>query len=136
MSQSLWAEKASDKEDCEAAVDVAGRMEDTKCDYSNTGLNGVLHRAFAKKSEATDDESNAKRAVKSESKSPVSSSSVSSEAVVISGTFSSAAELGVIRFSLIEKAARQCTKGFVVDAERYLPVSSSAMSLEFVYRCL
>lgn len=38
-------------EECVAAVDAAESMDvnQKQCDYSDTGLNGVLHRAFAKK---------------------------------------------------------------------------------------
>ena len=129
-------------DECEAAVDAANRVnpnENKNCDYSNTGLNGVLHRAFNKKSEVNEDDSSAK-AVVAEKTVEAKESVVSEAAVkslVQSAEFSSAQQLQTLRFGLIQQTARECARGFVVEGERYLSVAKSkAMKLELIYHCL
>ena len=135
-------------DECEAAVDAANRVnpnENKNCDYSNTGLNGVLHRAFAKKS--AEDKTSAESVVadkvvtdkvateKSETRDAVNEAAVKS--LVASAEFSSPQQLQNLRFGLIQQTARECAKGFVVEGERYLPVpKSKATKLELIYHCL
>lgn len=120
-------------DDCEAAVDAASRInpnDDIHCDYSNTGLNGVLHRAFAKKSDSTNDE--AANSSKESSKAAVSADT---KVPSVNSEFTSAQQLQNLRYALIQKTAQECAKGFVVEGERYLP-GVKGMTLELIYHCL
>ena len=127
-------------DECEAAVDAANRMnpnDDKHCDYSNTGLNGVLHRAFAKKSEsasATKSEP-ANEDSGSASKESAKAAAAEAKALPINSEFTSAQQLQNLRYALVQKTAQECSKGFVVEAERYVP-GVKGMTLEFIYHCL
>lgn len=119
------------KDDCEAAVDAADRLNtsaDKHCDYSNTGLNGVLHRAFAPKSDAQ---------VTSENKQVVEAAAAKKVQVRVQAReFDSAQQLVAVRYELLQLSSQECTKGFVVDSERYVPVNAQRLKLELDYHCL
>lgn len=120
------------KDDCEAAVDAADRLNtsnaDKHCDYSNTGLNGVLHRAFAPKSDAQ---------VTSENKQVVDAAAAKKAQVRVQAReFDSAQQLMTVRYELLQLSSQECIKGFVVDSERYVPVNAQRLKLELDYHCL
>lgn len=128
------------EDECPAAVDAAEAQNPNAfkhCDYSKTGLNGVLHRALSKKSEANEEtkddvakDDSTKASAKKNQKSDKSETLKEDE-------FSSAQQLSAVRYVLVEKLATQCAKGFVVEGERYLPVAGSkAMKLELIHHCL
>lgn len=141
---------------CEPAVDAADRLNSNtnkNCDYSNTGLNGVLHRALSKKNEAgaeTVIEKEPSKALSKEqgNKEPadkektvgMNSSTISSSkkdlAYTLKGEFSSAQQLASVRYELVRKATQECVKGFAIDGEHYLPVSAELMKLELSFHCL
>ena len=131
----------ADEDECPAAVDVAESQNHNlykNCDYSDKGLNGVLHRALAgKKNEVSEDEK--PQETKSTNAQPVEKNQKVAEKSETqkTGEFNSAQQLQLVKFSLLEKLALECTKGFVVEGERYLPIiNSKAMKLEFIYHCL
>ncbi len=136
----------ANEDECEAAVDAASRVnpnEDKNCDYSNTGLNGVLHRAFAKKQTEDGKAVDEKNSAEISNTVVAPNSSVSGEAAKLvssgkvgSAEFASAQELERVRYELIKQAQKACSKGFVVQGERYLPIVSSSMRLELLYYCL
>lgn len=147
----LFSSVAFAEDECEPAVDAANRVnpnENKNCDYTNTGLNGVLHRAFAKKSEkAAEENPSAEAAVagkavtdkvateKTEARDVLNETAVKSLAA--SAEFSSPQQLQNLRFALIQQTSRECVKGFVIEGERYLPIpKSKAMKLELIYHCL
>jgi len=109
------------KDDCEPAVDAADRLSTNpdRCDYSKTGLNGVLHKAFANKSNVSSVD------VKN---------TIKSHAVAVE--VGSANQLATVRYELLLQAAQECRKGFIVDNEQYLPTSSQHLQLELNYHCL
>ena len=132
----------AEEDECPAAVDAAEAQDHNRyknCDYSDKGLNGVLHRALAgKKNETGEDEkpqetkSTKAQALVEKNQKPAEKNEVQKN-----GEFSSAQQLHVVKFSLLEKLALECTKGFVVEGERYLPViNSKSMKLELIYHCL
>jgi hypothetical protein len=121
---------ADDKPECGPAVDAADRLapaSDMDCDYTKTGLNGVLHKAFSEMSTKAEQNQEA-----GDRKAVVASVPADNEA----GEFSSPQQLNSLKFSLLNKATLECPKGFVLDGERYLPVIKKAMKLELIYHCL
>ncbi|GGY65639.1 hypothetical protein GCM10011613_06900 [Cellvibrio zantedeschiae] len=134
------------KEECGPAVDNADQLAAAKeCDYSDTGLNGVLHRTLSgkKKSNATDDV-NKDAQINKEQKRETEITKVAVEEkiadkknILKADEFSSPQQLQTAKFTLLETLALECTKGFVVEGERYLPVKNSkALKLELIYHCL
>jgi len=121
---------ADEKLECGSAVDAADRLSpaaDEHCDYTQTGLNGVLHRALAKSSDAG--ATNIKEGADSNTVLDKPKQNSVHE-------FSSPQQLQTLKFALLEKVALECPKGFVVEGERYLPTSSKATKLELIYHCL
>lgn len=121
-------------DDCPSAVEAAEAQNPNaykNCDYSKSGLNGVLHRALNENSSAPVEKiTDEKLSVKAESK---------IEAVkdlLMNGEFTTALQLQTLRYALVQKAAAECVKGFVVEGERYLPRPSKATKFELIYHCL
>lgn len=123
-------------DDCPAAVDAAEAQNHNlykNCDYSKSGLNGILHRALSNKPESGDDVKDEPVKADTEKK----QKTLDKPIVLTAGEFSSPQQLQSLKFALLEKTALECNKGFVVDGERYLPViNSKAMKLELIYHCL
>lgn len=126
---------ASEKPDCGSAVDAADRLapaSDEGCDYTKTGLNGVLHKALSGKADSAED---SKEVI-------VKDANEKNEPAVIGAVrqgkseFSSASQLQSLKFVLLEKIALECVKGFVVESERYLPTATKTLKLELIYHCL
>ncbi len=137
------------KAECESAVDAADRLGSNAngdCDYSNTGLNGVLHRAIANKEKVStnkkvDTETKIEKLDVAASRESVKATAdtVTAKAIlphVVSAEFGVAQQLVSVRYELIRKAARECAKGFVLDKERYLPTETQLLQLELTYSCL
>jgi hypothetical protein len=125
---------AEEKQECGSAVDAADRLapdSDKHCDYTKTGLNGVIHKAFSSKKNASEDGAEPKAQDVKEKK-----LEVVADKLVVKGEFNSPQQLQAVKFSLLEAAAGQCAKGFVLDSERYLPTATKAMKLELTYQCL
>ncbi len=129
-------------EECPAAVDAAEAQNHNlykNCDYSDKGLNGVLHRALAgKNKEANEDEpSRDTKAVEPRPAADKSQKTTDKNEAQKTGEFASAQQLQLVKLNALENLAQECTKGFVVEGERYLPViNSKAMKLELIYHCL
>lgn len=127
-------------DDCPAAVDAAEAQNPNAykdCDYSKTGLNGALHKAFAKSKES--DDSGKETPIKESANKEIaekSSSPLEKTKLITASEFSSPQQLQSLKFALLEKVALECTKGFVVEGERYLPTSTKATKLELIYHCL
>lgn len=129
-------------DDCPSAADAAEAQNPNAykdCDYSQTGLNGVLHRALSKKKESSEELDDVP------DETAVSSNNVSKEAkqkavdktlLLDRSEFKTAQQLQALKFNLLNAAATKCPKGFVVEGERYLPSSDKAMKLELIYHCL
>jgi hypothetical protein len=126
---------AEEKPECGAAVDAADRLapdSDKHCDYTNTGLNGVLHKVFSGKPKpATDDSAEPVTQELKEKK-----ADLAEVKLVAKGEFNSPQQLQLAKFNLLEAAATQCPKGFVVESERYFSASAQSMKLELAYQCL
>ena len=125
---------AEEKPECGLAVDAADRLapdSDTHCDYTKTGLNGAIHRALAGKKNAAEEkvEPNAQELKDKKTE-------LAKDKLVAKGEFNSQQQLQAVKFSLLEAAAINCPKGFVLESERYLPAPMKALKLELNYQCL
>ncbi|MES2823954.1 MAG: hypothetical protein V4732_10165 [Pseudomonadota bacterium] len=136
--------------DCESAVDTADKLGSPiskECDYSNTGLNGVLHRAVANKEKAVVDK-NSKDKVNAEvnNKSlqtttdiaPINSAinnAVKPLLRVLSAEFATVQQLVSARYDLIHRASQDCSSGFVLEKESYLPAENKLLKLQLTYSC-
>lgn len=129
------------EDECPPAAEMAEAQNHNaykNCDYSDKGLNGVLHRALAKKGESGEVTKEEKEA-KNESTKAVEKAQKNSDKTVSlkDDEFASPQQLQSVKFVLLERLASECTKGFVVEGERYLPVTNSkAMKLQLIYHCL
>jgi hypothetical protein len=128
------------EDDCPSAVEAAEAQNPNAykdCDYSKTGLNGALHKVFAK-SKDSGDGNKENSAEESPSKNIAEKSSLPLEKtkLIAANEFSSPQQLQSLKFALLEKVALECTKGFVVEGERYLPASAKTTKLELIYHCL
>lgn len=125
---------AEEKPECGSAVDAADRLvpdSDKHCDYTKTGLNGVIHKALSGKKNAGEEVAEPKVQDVKEKKIEVVADKLTAK-----GEFNSSQQLQTVKFSLLEVAAGQCAKGFVLESERYLPTATKAMKLELTYQCL
>lgn len=124
------------EDDCPAAADAAEAQNHNlykNCDYSKSGLNGILHRTLAGKAESGDDVKDESAKAESEKKQKL----LDKPSALTNGEFSSPQQLQTVKFALLEKTALECSKGFIVEGERYLPViNSKTMKLELIYHCL
>ena len=121
--------------ECESAVDSADRLSadpNNQCDYSKTGLNGVLHRAFSNKSDISPTKAEASSNKVGAAVSDVKNINASR---VVAFEISSAQQLSNGRFELLQQALHECPKGFLLEGERYLPVAQHLM-LELNFHCL
>ncbi len=147
--------------DCESAVDAADRVgsDITKeCDYSNVGLNGVLHRALANKEQSVDKKSSDETSIAASSKKvkttanltetpsagiPPADSAATNIATgirpslqVVSAEFGTSQQLASTRYELIRRMYRECAAGFLLNKESYLPAENKLLKLELTYSCL
>ena len=125
---------AEEKPECGLAIDAADRLasdSDEHCDYTKTGLNGVLHKALSGKKN-TGEESAERTAQDVKEK----KTDVATDKLIAKGEFNSPQQLQIVKFSLLETATVKCPKGFVLESEQYTPTAAKVMKLELIYRCL
>lgn len=137
---------AVEKPECGSAVDAADRLapdSDKDCDYTKTGLNGVLHKAFSGKKALNKDNADSVVETHQEElpKAALKLSKVAPNRLIVTASFNSQQQWQTVKFSLLESAAQQCPAGFVVVSEQYLPAvvasaDAKAMTLGLTYQCL
>ncbi|MES2674693.1 MAG: hypothetical protein V4660_10665 [Pseudomonadota bacterium] len=139
---------------CESAVDAADKLGSPiskECDYSNTGLNGVLHRAVAKKEKAvvgksfSDDASasassknveiSTGSAVVNTANNSATNNVAESLLRVIFAEFETMQQLASARYELIREASQDCSNGFVLERESYFPTRNKLLKLQLTYSC-
>jgi hypothetical protein len=125
---------AGEQSECGLAVDAADRLApdaDKDCDYTKTGLNGVLHKAFAGKKEA------ASASLAATVPAPNNlSAALATANLIAKAEFTSAQQLQAVKFGLLEAAALKCPQGFVLESEQYVPAAPKTMTLALTYQCL
>lgn len=125
---------AEEKLECGSAVEAADRLapdSDKHCDYTKTGLNGVLHKAFSGKKNEGDEIAETKAQDPKEKRVDAKADKLTAR-----DEFNSPQQLQVVKYNLLEAAAVQCPKGFLLESERYVPTMTKAIKLELTYQCL
>lgn len=127
-------------DDCENAVDAADSMNVNQqdCDYTDKGLNGVLHKAFKQGSEGavleTGAENNAeiKKAVAGSATGAVNKTESAIQSFSLSIEVEQWSGVTLARAQLLPKAMEKCVKGFSIERENYrpLPMGRIALSIE------
>lgn len=117
------------EEDCVAAVDAADSMNVNQkpCDYSDKGLNGVLHRAFSKQSKAS---------AEITADTPVSTIDQKSPILLLRAQADQWINTQLAKTQLLPQALAQCEKGFKIVAEEYRPLSMGKIEITLQYSCL
>lgn len=115
------------EDDCEAAVDAADAMNVNQkpCDYSDKGLNGVLHRAFANKS-----------AENTETIAETSVSQGASPTFLLRAQADQWANVPLAKTQLLPQALAQCENGFKIVAEEYRPLKMGKIEITLQCICL
>lgn len=128
------------EEECPPAADAAEAQNHNlykNCDYSNKGINGVLHRAMTKKKLESDETTPPNKISDVKEDSNITSVAEKNAGVQKKPGINSAQQLQQLRLASLEKLAQECVNGFVVEGERYLPrPDSNALKLELIYHCL
>ena len=141
---------AQDIKNCEAAaVDAAAsmNMNQADCDYSNKGLNGVLHKAFKRGEEGatletnTDANTNKDLANKnniqqsSEKLEKNKSEKINAKSFLLNTEATKWVDTFTVRIQLLSNAMEKCGKGFTVLEETYRPLASGSLGLTMRFEC-
>ncbi len=129
---------------CENAVDAADSMNVNQqdCDYTEEGLNGVLHKAFKKGSEGAVLETDAENPGDGKMPTTGGAKNLPSKPIQTKKVFSLSVEVDqwssvvLARTQLLPKAMEQCANGFSVVREDYLPLAMGRISLGIEFICL
>ncbi|HOY23108.1 MAG TPA: hypothetical protein PK002_08125 [Cellvibrio sp.] len=125
---------AEEMPECGSAVDAADRLapdSDKHCDYTKTGLNGVLHKALSGKKNTGEESAEPAAQNINEQR-----TDIAADKLIAKGEFNSPQQLQTVKFSLLGAAAAKCPKGFVMESEQYVPSATKAMRLELIFHCL
>lgn len=131
-------------DECEAAVDAADSMNlnQKECDYTDKGLNGVLHKAFKKGSEGAVLETAAENPADGKISTTGGAKNLPSKSIQTKKVFSLSVEVDqwssvvLARTQLLPKAMGQCANGFSVVRESYRPLAMGRISLGIEFICL
>lgn len=110
-------------EECEPAVDVADSMNvnaSSNCDYRESGLNRIVHGLFKKDQHSSSSESSVMHR---------------GPAVMVSPEVGDADGLAKARFTLLSAIGQECTQGFRIVDELYLPLNGN-LTIRLSYQCL
>lgn len=129
---------------CENAVDAADSMNVNQkdCDYTDEGLNGVLHKAFKKGSEGAVLETAAENSVDTKKTVTGSVTAAASKTIATTTSFLLSVEVeqwsGVTlaRTQLLPKAMEKCVNGFSITSENYRPLTMGRIALSIEGSCL
>lgn len=131
--------------ECGAAVDAADSMNvnQKECDYTDEGLNGVLHRAFKKGSEGAVLETGTKNSTDDKKlATDIAAAQVNKSPLRTAAVFSFSAEadqwssVTLARAQLLPKAMERCNKGFSIRSENYRPLAMGRIALTLEFSCL
>lgn len=114
------------EEECESAVDLADSMDvntQHDCGQGKTGLNRLVHKMFNRDS------------AESAATSPVADAAAETGKSQTTSLVSNASELAAARYQLLLAIGKQCTGGFRLIGEQYLP-SEEGLRVKLLYECL
>lgn len=131
-------------DECEAAVDAADsiNLNQKDCDYTNEGLNGVLHKAFKNGSEGAVLETAVENPADGKMPTTGGAKNLPGKSIQAKKVFSLSVEVdqwssvALARTQLLPKAMEQCAKGFSVVHENYRPLAMGRISLSIEFICL
>ena len=131
-------------ENCESAVDAADSMNVNQkdCDYTDEGLNGVLHKAFKQGSEGAVLETAAENSVGDKKKVMTAAATQAKtdpakiKSFLLSAEVNQWPDAALVRIQLLSKAMDKCTKGFSVENEQYRPLGAGKIAMGIEFRCL
>ncbi len=131
-------------DECEAAVDAADSMNlnQKECDYTDEGLNGVLHKAFKKGSEGAVLETTAENSLDEKMPATGGAKNLPRKSIQAKKIFSLGVEVDqwssvvLARAQMLPKAMEQCANGFSVVRENYRPLAMGRISLGIEFICL
>jgi hypothetical protein len=129
---------------CENAVDAADSMNvnQQECDYTDEGLNGVLHKAFKKGSEGAVLETAAENSLDEKMPATGGAKNLPRKSIQAKKMFSLSVEVDqwssvmLARTQMLPKAMEQCANGFSVVRENYRPLAMGRISLGIEFICL
>ncbi|WP_331350783.1 hypothetical protein [Cellvibrio sp. UBA7671] len=129
---------------CENAVDAADSMNvnQQNCDYTDEGLNGVLHKAFKKGSEgavletAIENSADEKIPATGGAKNLPGNSLQAKKVFSLSVEVDQWSSVALARTQLLPKAMERCANGFSVIRENYRPLAMGRISLVIEFVCL
>jgi hypothetical protein len=131
-------------DNCESAVDAADSMNVNQkdCDYTDEGLNGVLHKAFKQGSEgavletSVENSANATKQVAVIAGTQANKNVAESKYLLLQVDVDQWPSVALARTQLLPKAMEQCAKGFSVVRENYRPLAMGRISLSIEFSCL
>ena len=132
----LAGASSSQSPECAPAVDRAESLNVqtmADCDYSETGLNGYLHKALADKSDAKDLDASG---VESPGVAVGTATQIQSGEKFLQLDIKTWSGLPQGRNELLSRGLRLCSKGFSIARESYLPVASGDIRLILQIVCL
>jgi hypothetical protein len=129
---------------CKSAVDAADsmNMNQKDCDYTDEGLNGVLHKAFKQGSEGAVLETSVENSANATKQVTVIAGAQANKNAAEPKYFSLQAEVdqwpsvALARTQLLPKAMEQCAKGFSIVRENYRPLAMGRIGLSIEFNCL
>lgn len=131
-------------DNCESAVDAADSLNVNQkdCDYTDEGLNGVLHKAFKQGSEGAILETSVENSAHATTQAAVIVGAQANNALVEPKILSLHVEVdqwssaASARTQLLPKAMEQCTKGFSIVRENYRPLAMGRIALSIEFSCV
>lgn len=129
---------------CESAVDAADSMNVNQkgCDYTNEGLNGVLHKAFKQGSEgavletSVENPAAATKPAALIAGAQVTKTGAEPKYFLLQVEVDQWPSVTLARAQLLPKAMEQCAKGFSIARENYRPLAMGRIALSIEFSCL
>jgi hypothetical protein len=128
---------------CESAVDAADAMNVNQkgCDYTDEGLNGVLHKAFKQGSEgavletSVEAPANATKQVSVIAGTQANKNVEEPKYLLLQVEVDQWPSVALARAQLLPKAMEQCPKGFSIVRENYRPLAMGRIALSIEFSC-
>lgn len=131
-------------DNCESAVDAADSMNVNQkdCDYTDEGLNGVLHKAFKQGSEgavletSVENPANVTAPAAGIAGAQASKTPATPKYLLLQVEVDQWPSVALARSQLLPKAMEQCAKGFSIVRENYRPLAMGRIALSIEFSCL
>ena len=135
----LFASMANAEDECGAAVDSADsmNMNQKECDYTDKGLNGVLHKAFKQGDEGAvlETKSDQQQLAVGIAAAQADKVTADRQYLLLRVEVDQWSSVTLARTQLFPKAMEKCTKGFSVQRENYRPLAMGRIELSIEFSC-